>query len=199
MRGRACSALLVAAVLLLLPGSAAAQEEEPRSDPTGFHLGIHLNGSAITVEDEDETESGGGLSLELGYGFNRTFTLYAKGTGAAVEYADFNDTYELGHFDLGARFNLGGPQRSVLGYLTGGLTGRAAILDLGEDLTLSGVGPTLGGGVSVFVNPSLAIEGGLLLTFGDFTEAEYSGRTESVELGATSARFDVGVSWWAGG
>ncbi len=191
-----CLGLLAA--LVSAPAPAAAQADAVRSDPSGFHLGAFLNGSALTIEDEDDTESGGGLSLELGYGFNRTFSLYAKGTGAAVEYADFDDTYQLGHFDLGARVNLGGPQRSVLGFLVGGISGRAAVLDLGEDLTLTGLGPTLGGGVSVFLNPSFALEGGLLFTFGEFTEAEYSGFTEDVEIGATSARLDLGIHWWAG-
>ena len=195
------SALAVLGLLVgLTPATASAQQGEAavRSDPTGFHLGAYLNGSALSVEDDDETESGAGLSLALGYGFNRTVALYLKATGANVEYADFDDTYQLGHFDLGARFNLGGPQRSVLGFLTGGITGRAAVLDLGEELTLSGVGPTLGGGVSVFLNPSLALEAGLVWTLGDFTEAEAGGFTEEIELGATSARFDLGVSWWAG-
>ena len=36
--------------------------------------------------------------------------LYVEGTGAAVEYADYDDTYTLGHFDLGGRYLFGGPR-----------------------------------------------------------------------------------------
>jgi len=125
---------------------------------------------------------------DLGYGFNQAVSLYLKGTGAAIECADFDDTYQLGHFELGARLDLDGPQRSVLGFLTGGITGSAAVLDLGEELTLSGAEPTLGGGVSVFLNPSLPLEAGLVFTLGEFSEAESGGFTEEVEIGATWGR-----------
>ena len=190
---------LVPFALLSLLSITPSVQAQVASNPTGFHLGARLNGSAIQYENDDDTESGGGLGLALGYGFNRTVTLYAEGVGASVQMVDLSDTYTLAHFDLGVRLNLGGEARSTLGFVSLGLSGRAAGLDLqGDPFTIVGAGFTVGGGVAFFLNPSASIDLGLKWTGGSFTEAEYRGRTESIDVSATSARFDVGFSWWAG-
>ena len=188
----------LAILALLFPAALAAQAVETLSSPQGFHFGLMLNGSAITFEDDDVVESGGGASVALGWGVSRAVTLFVEGSGAAVQYDGFDDTYTLGFFDLGARFNLGGPAQKVLPFLVVGYSGRAAILDLGEDLTMAGTGPTLGGGVAVFLNPKTAIDIGLKWTGGSFTEAEYAGYTETIDVAASSVRFEVGVAWWGG-
>lgn len=47
----------------------------------------------------------------------------------------------------------------------------------------------------MFLCRSVALDLGVLWTLGSFTEAEYRG---TVDVSATSARVDLGVSWWAG-
>lgn len=195
------AALLVAALLLSGPASLAAQAAPlpQRSDPTGFHIAGRVAGAGIVFEDEDEAETGAGLALALGWGVNRTLTLFAEGAGASIELMDGSDTYTLAHFDLGVRLNFRGPEATALPYLTLAYSGRSAGLDVGGDLlTITGAGPTFGGGIAVFLSRSAALDLGLRWTAGAFTEAEYLGDTESIDVSATSARFDLGVSWWAG-
>ena len=193
-----CAVALVLS-LLVLPSIAAAQDAPVRSDPTGFHLAGFLNGSALQVDGEDVTESGPGAGLAVGYGLSRTVTLYLEAAGASVQMADLDDTYALAHVDLGIRLNLRGPQARTLPYVSLAYSGRAAAIDLyGDPFTITGTGPTLGGGVAIFLRRSTALDLGLRWTAGSFTEAEYQGIRETIDMGATSARFDVGVNWWAG-
>lgn len=195
------AALLAAAALLPGPASLAAQATPfpVRSDPTGFHLAGYLSGAGIVYEDGDEAESGGGGALALGWGVSRAVTLYLEGAGARVQMTDLDDTYTLAHFDVGARIHFRGPEAQALPYLTVGYSGRAASLDLyGDPFTISGAGPSFGGGVLVFFSPSAALDLGLKWTVGTFTEAEYQGESADIDVSATSARFNVGLAWWAG-
>ncbi|MEJ2205880.1 MAG: outer membrane beta-barrel protein, partial [Gemmatimonadota bacterium] len=190
--------LALAAAILLAAGAAAQQGPPVTSDPTGFHLAGYLNGSAIEYEGDNETESGGGIALALGWGVNRRVTIYLRGSAAEVDMAGLNDTYALAHFDIAARVHFRGPEAQVLPFVMGGVSGRAAQIDLlGDPFSITGAGPTLGGGVAIFLNPSLAIDIGLSWTAGTFTQAEYRGLTEEIDISATSARFEAGVAWWA--
>lgn len=195
------AALLAAAALLPGPASLAAQATPfpVQSDPTGFHVAGYVSGAGIVYEDADEAESGAGGALALGWGVSRTVTLYLQGAGANVQMKDLDDTYTLAHFDLGARIHFRGPEATALPYLTVGYSGRAAALDLdGDPVTISGAGPSFGGGVLVFLRPSTALDIGVTWNTGTFTEAEYQGETADIDISATSARFNVGLAWWAG-
>jgi opacity protein-like surface antigen len=198
-RSLVCGGVLsLAATTLLAAGSAAQPVPLVLSDPTGFHLAGYLSGSAIQYEDDNDTESGGGIALALGWGINRTVTIYLRGSAAEVDMAGLSDTYALAHVDLAARVHFRGPEAKVLPFVTAGVSARAAEIDLlGAPFSITGAGPTLGGGVAIFVNPSLAIDIGLTWTTGTFTEAEYRGVREEIDISATSTRFEVGVAWWA--
>ncbi len=189
----------LAAGVTFQPTGAAAQQGPPvMSDPTGFYLAGYLNGSAIEYEGANDTESGGGIALALGWGINRTVTVYLRGSAAEVHMTGFNNTYALAHFDIAARVHFRGPEAKVLPFVTAGFSARAAEIDiLGNPFSIVGTGPTLGGGLAIFLNPSLAIDIGLTWTGGSFTEAEYGGLKEEIDVGATSARFEAGVAWWA--
>jgi opacity protein-like surface antigen len=191
--------------LILIASTAtvvSAQFDEPitTSKTSGITLGVYLNGSSVKAEDQNESESGGGLSVRLGYGFSENLQLYAAGTGANIEYADADDTYGMGHFDLGARYMFGSGLNSARPYLNAAFSGRAASFDFGtETADLRGTGFTVGGGLEYFVNPSLAFEGGLDLTFGEFSEGRV-GSGSWQDLGAesfraTSGRFNLGLAW----
>lgn len=201
MRHPSLAALLAAATLLPGPTPLAAQAPPSpiRSDPTGFHFAGQLQGAGITTEDDDEVESGPGLALALGWGVNRTLTLYVEAAGANVAMAGFDDTYTLAHVDLGARMHFGQSTSSARPYLAVAYSGRAAVMDvLGHDLTMSGTGLTFGGGVLLFASRRAAVDLGVRWTVSTFTEVEYRGDRESLDLEATSARLNVGVAWWAG-
>jgi len=194
----AVSALLTILFLGLGPLSALAQSAPaPRSSPTGLFLGAHLNGSALSVEDGDEVESGGGIGLLVGWSLNRSATIYLGMDGASMSASGEDDAYTLGHGDLGVRVRFGGPEKAALFYLDGAFSGRVARYDFdGSNLDFSGSGITAGGGLEYFFSPAFALDVALKFTFGKFDEASYQGDTESVDVSATSTRFNVGVSWF---
>jgi len=201
MRNSHLAALLGAAALLTGPVLVAAQAPPTpvKSNPTGFHVAGAVHGAGIVFEGDSDAESGAGGGLALGWGLNRTVTLFVQGSAASIDMAGYNETYTLAHFDVGARFNFRGPQAKALPYLTAALSGRSAGLDVAGDLlTITGVGGSVGGGLAVFLSPSAALDFGVLWTMGSFTEAEYQGMKETVDVSATSARVNIGVSWWAG-
>ena len=197
----AVPALLTILFLGLAPLSALAQSAPtPRSSPTGLFLGAHLNGSALSVEDADEVESGGGIGLLVGWGFNRSATIYLGMDGASMSASGEDDAYTLGHGDLGVRVRFGGQEKAALFYLDGAVSGRVARYDIaGSNLDFSGSGITLGGGLEYFFSPAFALDVALKFTFGKFDEASYQGDSETIDVSATSTRFNVGVSWFPTG
>lgn len=192
-------------VLTLAAGTAApvlGQDAlvDARSKTTGIVLGAYLNGTALSAEGED-VESGGGLSIRLGYGLNDRFELFTELHAASIRYANVDDTYGLAHFDLGARLNLGQTTVAWRPYLDAALTGRAASFSAGggSTLDLRGSGLSLGGGVHYFFNPKLALDAGLRLTFGSFSEGRL-GNSGWVDLqdgsiSGTSSRVNLGLAW----
>lgn len=191
--------VLMLLLTLIVAAPAAAQiQPEVRSNPVGFHLKGVLNGSALSAEDSDDWEAGGGAGVAIGVGFNRTFTLYLELVGAQIE-PEFGDSYTLGQADLGGRLHFGSERSAWMPYLDVALSGLAATFDIaGTELDLTGAGVTGGGGILYFFTPSLGLDVGLKLTFGEFSEAKAGGYTEDIELGVSTSRFNVGVSWWRG-
>lgn len=184
----------VCAVWLLLPAPGAAQ-----AVTEGVLLGLRLNGSSISVENEDQTDSGPGVSGIIGYGFTPAVAAYIKATGASMQ-PDEGDSYGLGHFDIGVRFSFNGGGSMWVPYANAAYGGRAASFDLGgETLDVSGTAFTVGGGLQYFFNRGAAVDVGLNMSFGDFTEAEVAGSTADIEINATTARFDLGISWYPSG
>lgn len=195
------SVAVVAALLLGVAGGADAQNSSDwiRSTTEGFHLAGYLNGSAIEYRGDGEIESGPGFGLGLGYGVSRLVTLYVDVAAADVQLASGTGSYVLAHADVGAQFTFGGPQRSVLGYLTTGFNGRATNTSVnGSSLVMHGGGLSLGGGLLVFLSRTAALDFGLRWSAGSFSEAKYRGTSESIDVGASSARLNVGLSWWGG-
>ena len=77
----------------------------------------------------------------------------------------------------------------------------AQLLDINgnsaDDMELAGAGLMIGGGASYFVSPTLAINAGLYVGLGTFTDLE----TGSIpiaedELGFTEARFALGLVYY---
>lgn len=187
---------------LLVSSAAGAQDAAP-SKTTGFLLGAHLNASSLNIspdEGEDETYSGGGLGFTIGYGFSNLLTLYLNVDGAALE--DDGDEFTLGQADLGARFSFGGGARRLVPYLDVALSGISAQdeIETGEgdvDIELRGGAFTFGGGLEYFFSPRFALDAGLKISVGSFTEAEIDGETidDLDDNTATTARINIGVSF----
>jgi hypothetical protein len=192
-------ALAVAAVLA---GTLSTPVLAQRSNTSGFNLGVYLSPTAAEVEDADEADTGIGISLHLGYGFGEHFQVFARGAGANIESEGFvNDEFVLAHFDLGGRYSFATSASAVRPYLQAAFSGRAASFDLGNEGTLEvrGSGLTGGGGLEYFLSPSLAVEGGLSFTFGEFNEGRLDdGDWEDLDDAAfeiNTTRLDIGISW----
>ncbi len=199
MRDALLAALFASVPLVLLSPPDAAAQARSWSDPTGFHVGLNFDGAAITYEGDDVAETGTGGGLSLGWGLNNLLTLVLQGAGATMETLDGLDTYTLVHVDLAARFNFRSAERKFRPYAFVAYSGIGAGMDIGGDLfTISGAGPSLGGGIAYFVSRKVAVDFGLKWSNGTFTEAEFQGDKQTIDVSATSARASLGLSFWNG-
>jgi hypothetical protein len=191
-------------VVLAVAGSSkavAAQElVDPnlQSDPTGFHLGLLLGGGSIGFDNNSDPASGGGFTLRVGYAPNPVFGIFTQLSGHSVAPDGVDDDYTLAHVDVGVRAQLHAPTRRVVPFVEVMYGVRGLEGDLfGDPLTYSGGG--LGGtlGAMVFLQPGLALDFGVSVNGGRFTEIEYQGMTEDIDEGATSARVSIGLAWFS--
>ena len=69
-----------------------------------------------------------------------------------------------------------------------------------EELTISGSGLTVGGGVRYHLSLPFAIDAGAKLSFGEFSEVELGGVSITVPdaASANSVRINVGIVWFPG-
>jgi hypothetical protein len=205
------SRFLSAVGLLLCATSAHAQlAPEIRSHTRGIFLDAHLNGSAMTTEDSNTTESGGGIGFGVGYGFTPSFALFLNFDAASMTGAGSDPDYNLGHLDLGGRYTFGGSAARWRPSVDAAVGVRVAMwenMDFGGfgrgDVELSGTAFNVGGGVGYYFNPSLALNMGLRLGFGSFTDLKIDNSTFSLEgderIRATTSRVSVGLAWHPSG
>ncbi|MGD8276631.1 MAG: outer membrane beta-barrel protein [Gemmatimonadota bacterium] len=194
------------AVLPVLTLLAATGAQAQLSTTRGFNLGVYLEGAHLSVEDGDPS-GGGGLGLRAGYGVNRIITLFLNIDGTAIEVDDPDNPsgdWQMAHFDLGARFHFASTLRRWVPYLEAAFSGRAVSLDdarlgsadLGK-LTFSGGALTIGGGLSIYLKETLALDIELLASGGTFNQVDVGAISVSnLDLDATSGRFKLGLIWW---
>lgn len=195
--------ILALAATLCFASGASAQSSTTR----GVLLGAHVGMASIKVENA-ERSSGGGAGIMAGYGLNRMFTLFVQVDGTKVDVRNQPDvagTWTMAHADLGARFFFANSQRTAVPYLVGAVSGRiVSVSDIpatsplsGNDVSFSGGSLTLGGGVMLYVNETLAFDLGLLFGGGKFTEITVDNTTQTgFDIDAQSRRFNLGVAWW---
>lgn len=200
--------LLIPAFLLLTTASVQAQGAiSMESNGEGFFVGLHLGAATWSVDDlEIDAESGGGAGLTVGYGFSQLISAYLTADAASIS-PDLGESYTLGHGDLGVLFTFGSTTSAVRPYLDAAFNVRQATADLvdettgqTEELTISGNGLTVGGGVRYHLSLPLAIDAGAKLTFGNLTEAKLGGVSITLpeSASANSVRINVGLVWFPG-
>ncbi len=209
------AAITVGALLMAAPVTAQSSDIVKTK---GLMFGLHLNGSSIASADEDnagnsdkDRQSGGGLGAQVGWGFAKWFMLYTGFDAAKVEMKgvtgvnddDLGGDYALIHGDIGARFSFPSPKHGFAPYLNAALTARAATGEvLNEDVSISGGGVTLGGGLMYFFTPKWALDVGVQFSTGKFTEVKVGAiKIDLDELGAdvdntNSARINLGVKFF---
>jgi opacity protein-like surface antigen len=188
-----------------LAAAATDVSAQARSTTAGFHLGAALNGSSINFDLEDEetdTEKGFGISLTAGYNFTPQFGVLINLTGANVE-AD-GGSFGLGHGDLAGRFSFANPASALVPYLELGVSSIALVeedAESGEDVQISGTGFTGAAGLNYFFSPKLALDANLRFTAGELDTIKIGGESQTTDEGvdATTARINIGISWFPGG
>ncbi|MDH3270273.1 MAG: outer membrane beta-barrel protein [Gemmatimonadota bacterium] len=202
MRSFQRTALMAAAAFGVWTTSAAAQESTTR----GFTIGAHLGGASLTIQDQDRNDAGGG-GLTIGYGVNRNITLLAQLDGAQFDEQSTGTVegdWTLGHVDLGVRYYFANSLRSWVPYLQAAFTFRAVgVKDpiVGgiqrDEVSISGGGLTLGGGLHYYVSQGFALDAQLAWTGGEFTTLRVDNTSQSgFDVDATSGRFNLGIVWW---
>jgi hypothetical protein len=183
-----------------------AQVERRRSNTSGLILGLSFDASSIRSDDlTRSTESGPGLAGQLGWGFTRHLALMLDASGARI--SSLNGDFNLAHADVSARWHF--VNRSALvPFLQVGYGGRAAtkpdaILSDGVgntytgDLSIIGSGISAGGGFEYFATSGLALGGSFTWTSGKFTRVQFDRvAVDGLDIDATSARFNMGFTWY---
>jgi len=201
-----------AALVIVAAQTAGAQKAEPagvRSNPVGFFGGLYLNGSGIKESESDaEQDQGGGLSLQAGYAFKNKVALFVDFSGANVSAEGSDDSYALGHFDIGARYQFSAPARAWTPFVEAAVGGRAARfsdLEFADgstaDVELSGTSFSLGGGTHYFFNPAFGLSANLRWSTGTFDRAKIDGEEveDAPEMDATTTRLNLGAVWYPRG
>ena len=195
---------LAALVLFFVAESAPAQESTTR----GFTVGLHLTAASLSVDGgDDERNNAGGGGLYLGYGVNRRITIFVQGDGGQFDNESTDNIegeWTMGHFDVGVRFNFANSLRKWVPFLQGALGYRVVnvndpVVDgtARSELSISGAGVTLGGGVDYYLSESWALDLQLLWTGGEFTTLRVDNVSVSgLDFDANSSRVNLGVSWW---
>jgi opacity protein-like surface antigen len=192
----------VAITLGVIPCNAVAQKSTTR----GWSLGAHLQAANLSVENGDAA-TGGGIALRVGYGFNRRITGFVHLDGGSIEFENTNPiggTWTIGHADLGVRFHFANSLRRWVPYVETAIGVRAVSVDsalvgnqVAGKVTFSGSAFTLGGGLSSYLKPSLALDANMKWTGGRFTRVDLGAATlNDLDIDAGSFRFGVGFIWW---
>ncbi|MFC1660940.1 outer membrane beta-barrel protein [Gemmatimonadota bacterium] len=197
--------LTAVSALLLVAGteSLAGQSSTTR----GLNLGFHLQGASLSIEGDDAADEGGGAGIRIGYGFNRIVTLFAELDGAVISVKDaenLSGDWGMAHVDLGARFHFANSLRRWVPYLEAALGFRSVGVDdaivsteATESVSFNGGSFSLGGGLGLYLTQTFALDFGLKVTSGEFTEVDLGNvAVTNLDIDATSTRFSLGIVWW---
>lgn len=217
-------AFMAGAVAAISASPAAAQlmpSATRASDPGGFYLHGHVGGAQLDPDvDDADNDYGYGAGAEAGFNFTRYLGVFAAADVARMKFSESEDSdeenYNFTHLEVGGRLNIPIGQR-ILPYVDVGYARRELkqdISDAGVDVTLRlrGNNAVAGGGLQFFVRPSVAVDLGARLSFGELDdfEAEVDGETfdendfEEIfgepfqPTKVTYSRLTLGLTWYPG-
>ena len=139
------------------------------------------------------TDKGGGVGLRLSYGLNQTVAFFLAYDVATLSTRLMD--YAVIHTDVGLRLSLADGTSATVPYVEGAFSGRAwNQAAYTNERAFTGTAATFGGGVQHFVNRSMALDAGLLLSYGTFTDATVNGAPVPDYRGDAvwSSRFNLG-------
>ena len=174
-----------------------------RANTEGFMFGLAFDAASIRSNDLNSSrESGPGAGVTFGWGLTRNFAFVLDASAARI--SSLNGDFDLGHVDVGGRWHF--VNRSALvPFLEVGYAGRVArkqdwvlpgTTSTG-DLSMMGGCVSAGGGFQYFAMPGLALGGSFKWTSGKFTRVQFDKVTvDGLNIDATSARFNMGFTWY---
>jgi hypothetical protein len=180
--------MLMAAILAVCAAPLAQAQ-------TGIFVGAHITGASLAYQDAlQDLDFGSGVGAHAGLALGSSL-------GVLVNYdkltlgSSMGDT-ELKQWDLLGRLRMVGVG-PVNAHLTAGVTGRTSISRFFDgtagDFDFRGVNPTAGLTGQVMLTSGLAVDGGVMWTFGRFNETQgYS----ASRVEATGSRVFVGASYY---
>ena len=202
-------AVILFSILLCLGSVVDASAQQSTTE--GLVVGLDFGGATVSFENGPR-DSAGLVGGRIGYGFNRIFTAYVAVYEADVDVRKFDgfDKVTFGHLDLGMRLHLANSRRRWVPYGEATITiwPISDVLEHGEQTTTDFTGlPTssLGGGLAIYLSDGLALDVNFKAAKGLFIDVPVGNILAEVreqhvhtflDLGAESARFTVGVSWW---
>ena len=196
-------------LLLLVVGSTVSKAQQSGTESLFLNIGLTSTGlsselgsatSNARVFDED---LGAGLTLKAGYGFSPLFTLYTGLTVAGMErngtdipFWNEDDEYALTMFELGGRFNFREANHKLRPYAEVALTSTAAIFDDKPETSAKGGAFSFGGGAQYFLSNIFALDAGLILSPGRFSDIVFANYNMEVDDdgGFFATRFSVGLT-----
>lgn len=144
--------------------------------------------------------------MRVGYGLNRTVTLFVRADHSEmdVEDASIVGQWALGHGEFGARFHFANALRRWVPYLEAAAGARTVSVTGAEvdgepegKVSFTGGAFSLGGGLGVHFNQTLALDLGLIWTGGEFTDIDVGNvSVRGFDIDAQSFRFNLGLTWW---
>jgi hypothetical protein len=148
--------------------SLAAQAGSPRTHTTGLLAGFGVEANVISAQPGSVSSSNRhvqGTGIMLGYGVTPAWAVYLNaGWGDFLTSA--GNTTVSGSVDLGARYHFRPLAGVLVPFLQGGLSNRAFSQDVPSsvrpptvNLMSSRYLPALGGGLNVYLTPSVALSG----------------------------------------
>ena len=202
---------LPAAVCSVLLLGSAVEANAQLSTTQGLVIGLDVGRATVSLGELPE-DGAGLVGARIGYGFNRIFTAYVGVYETDVDVREFEgfDTLTFGHLDIGMRLHLANSRRRWVPYgdLTITMWPVSDVLKRGEQTTTDFRGlPTsgVGGGLAVHLSDAWALDVNVKTASGLFKDIPVGnivneGREHHahtfLDLGARSARFTVGLSWW---
>ncbi len=188
------------------PAKRAVVAAKSRVNTSGLMLGLSFDASSIRSDDfSASTESGPGAAAQIGWGISKNFAFVLDASGARI--SSLGGDYNLGHVDAGGRWHFVNRSAFVpfvdVGYSGRALTKQDALLSDGSGTTYTGNVAVLGGGVSFgggfeyFPSRSWALGGAFKWTTGQFNRVQIDNVTiDGFKIDATSARFNMGFTWF---
>lgn len=198
-------------MMLMLTCIASTADAQVASTADGFFLGARLTGTTLKVEDVDR-ENGGGLALDLGYGFRNGVAIFVNADAATMS-AETAESFNFGHFELGARYTFAGNEAKLRPFVDASVGLAMAWQDdvllwddpqaARVDVEMTGPVYGLGSGIGYYLRPSLALTGGVRVGFGKFTSVKVDNITidldDEDQSSFTSMRVNFGLAWYPAG